>query len=66
MNAFGGPCDYSPLTNRGVELAEAWFRGAEITDRGPHDPDQIGPCARGWVSRGWSQWPDPRVADVER
>ena len=58
MHAFGGPKNALPLTNRGVELAEALFRGAEITDRGPHDPDQIGPCARGQNSRGWSQAPD--------
>ena len=54
MNAFGGPCEYSPLTNRGVELAEACFREAGNTDRGPHDPGQIGPCTRGWNSQGWS------------
>ena len=52
MNAFGGPCDFSPLTNRGVELAEACFRRSQNTDRVTHDPDQIGPCARGWISQG--------------
>ena len=36
MGPFWAPCDSTPLTNRGVELAEACFRGAESTDRGPH------------------------------
>ena len=50
MNAFGGPKNALPLTNRGVELAEAWFCGAKITDRVTHDPDQIGPSGWGWDS----------------
>jgi hypothetical protein len=31
MNAFGGPCDYSPLTNRGAQVTEAWFCGSGTT-----------------------------------
>ena len=50
MGAFGDPKGNEPLTNRGVELAEATFRGAGTSDRGPHDPGKKGPWARGWSS----------------
>lgn len=52
MGAFGDPSDLTPVTNRGVELAEACFREAGSTDRGPHVPRKKGPCARGYSSRG--------------
>ena len=50
MGAFGDPCESPPLTNRGVELAEACFCGAENTERVPHDSGKIEPCARGYFS----------------
>ena len=51
MGAFGDPCESPPLTNRGVELAEASFREAGMTDRGPHVLRKTGPWARGYSSR---------------
>ncbi len=36
MAPFGALFEHSPLTNRGVELAEATFRGVGTSDRGPH------------------------------
>ena len=50
MGAFGDPRKHEPLTNRGVELAEATFCGAETSDRGPHVPGKKGPWARGYSS----------------
>ena len=47
MGAFCAPCESSPLTNRGVELAEATFRGAGTSERGPHDLGVIDPWTRG-------------------
>lgn len=54
MGAFGDPTECNPVTNRGVELAEATFRGAGMSDRGPHDPGKAGTCARGYFSSGQS------------
>ena len=51
MGTFWAPCDLTPVTNRGVELAEATFRGAGMSDRGPHDSGQNGPWARGYFSQ---------------
>ena len=50
MGAFGDPSDLTPVTNRGVELAEASFREAGMTDRGPHVPGKKGPWAWGYSS----------------
>lgn len=52
MGAFGDLEEFNPVTNRGVELAEATFRGAGMSDRGPHDSGQNGPWARGYFSLG--------------
>ena len=51
MGAFGDLEEFIPVTNRGVELAEATFRGAGMSDRGPHDSGQNGPWARGYFSQ---------------
>ena len=51
MGAFGDLEEFNPVTNRGVELAEATFRGAGMSDRGPHDSGQNGPWARGYFSQ---------------
>ena len=55
MGAFGDPTEFNPVTNRGVELAEATFRGAGMSDRVAHDPGKTGTCARGYFSRRQSK-----------
>ena len=60
MGAFGDLEEFNPVTNRGVELAEATFRGAGMSDRGPHDSGQNGPWARGYSSQRSFKQTDPK------
>ena len=53
-------CEHYPLTNRGVQLAEAWFRGVEITDVRWTRFRTFGPVARRWVSHPQSKVLDPK------
>ena len=65
MGAFGDLKKHEPLTNRGVELAEATFCGAETSERGPHDSGQIAPWARGDFSMAGYKSARPRGVGVE-
>ena len=64
MGAFGDRQMRLPLTNRGVELAEACFRRRQNTDRGPHDSGQIEPCYRGESSTRASKYLRPKGSGV--
>ena len=43
MDRLRAQCEQSPLTNRGVEVTEASFRGVGRTGWLPHDPRILGP-----------------------
>lgn len=43
-------CEQPPLTNRGAQVTEAWFRGAEITEVHGHDLGQKSHYTRGYAS----------------
>ena len=46
MGPKGAMCDFPPLTNRGVQVTQAWFRGVGTTWVPGHDSGQIEPCER--------------------
>lgn len=58
MGPFGPRCERAPLTNRGVELAEACFRRSQNTERGPHNSRICGPLGP-WVGLTYELQPLP-------